>query len=954
MRYKKYYLKLIQSIVIFGIVIAMPLAVRASVDISTSGCFNRTTNEITNTYTLRMQAPACTITLSNNGTATDIPIILIENIDPDFVTVDNFDTASGLIKTDNTLQFSKTLSADSSATIVVAPWYEYTDDYYFVAISDSQAKGTIDVNPVFETIISQVSTVNPVFYTNSGDLVQGSSSETTMREMYEAVLGALDESTAPMYPIAGNHDYGAGLDVFEDYFGIDDYSFSFANTKFVGLSTSGSSSKGTVDDESLAWLANELDDDEPEYIIPFFHHPLVRPDWTNNEYCCFLDTAERNELAGVIDQNNNVFMTVNGHSHGYDYRFIDSADVSTITNGFYQLITGGAGGSLANDDQYHHFSLVHVTPEGIEHTVVKKNDFETLVEYTNNDGSRDMASAEVTNDADTELPYLRLKFKLASAAMQYLVYDSAGNYIDNVYNHTFDDYTVIYADIDVPANSETIYTVQAATAIHKNTINTINSVGEVTYETRPMGISTALEFTALPGKKTTQISEITWNGEDNSYYKAWKEVPQTKKINTTYSIQDLPANRLFEISVNGKFYDRLVTTGKGKLSFTYTPNKSTRNFEIEMLPTINPDAVVYVPNSEGNPQVRRFNGSGNNLTNWFALNESVSGAYHTAIADVDGDAKHEIIISSGLESGGTVAVYTENGERLAQIKPFGNNYVGGVMVYHGDLTGADSEELVLVPQNGVFQIKVYRYKANSQKLIRLSSTKPFGANYAESANLAIGDVSGNEKSEILMVSNDDETAKIKAYKLTNSKKLHQLASKKMSQSYSNAAISIGEMGKTNRVRILVYLSDVRNQRDQALVYSMTNKGRFKKQAHTWLDSAIDGRINVLAGDIDGIHEDHIVLYSENRPDLTVYRVTKRGKLKERFTKHPFGDDYHGGLDVAFMDANNDWDLELVTGQRAEGSRIKVWNYNKKKNILKKLSGWKGYGDGFIGGVSLGK
>lgn len=921
--------------------------------VTADGCFNDLITTSTNTYHLRMQTPACTLTIEHTGSDVETPLFVIANLDPDFVTVDNYDTESGLVRADNTVQFSKTIQPGSTETITIEPWYEYGDDFYFVAISDNQARGTIDVNPVFETIIQELNVVNPVFYTNSGDLVQGSSNRDTMRQMYDAVIEALQSSNSPMYPIAGNHDYGPGLDVFSEYFGVDDYSFDFGNTRFTGVSTVGSGSTGEVDEDTFTWLDTILGANENTHSIVFFHHPLVRPDWSNNTYCCYVSDENRNEFAGIIDSNH-TDITINGHSHGYDYRFVTNSDLSTVTNGFYQLITGGAGGEIAQPDGKHHFVIVHVTPDDIEHTVVYKNDFDTSVEYTNNSPTSTVATASVRNGDEVDLPYARLKFTLSNAFDRYVVYDSEGNYLDNVYYKQLDDYTVIYAEIAPAAGSDMTYTAQAATQIHTGLTNTIDDTGLVSYNLQPERVDNVVPITVLPASGTTEITEVVWGDETNNYAHSWRETPSQNKLNTTYSISDLPTDRLFEISVNDQIYDRVATDTNGELEFTYTPTTAVREFSIHMLDTLYSDVVTTAPYSNGNPQIRRFNDSGTNLASWFALNSDVSGSYNIVLADVTGDREQELIVSSGENTGGTVAVYTKDGEKLAQAKPFGDKYNGGITVHHGDVTGDGGEELVFTAYTGVATMKLYRYNTKTERLKHLTTNKPFGVKYTGGFDIALGNMNTSSAKEIAVVATDSTKAKLKVYKITSKNKFHSIATKRIPSPYTYASLGIGEFSVAGAQQLLLYISAVNETTDQVNLYSLNSAGRLKRKSKTSLNRSIAGDVRIQLGDIDNNFKDDIMAYSPTDSTMEIYRVTTQHEVQHRTTVHPFGTSYHAGLDVTTIDADNNWDAEIVTSQLAEDSRVKVWNYRSQSKALHNTASWRGYATDFSGGTRLAK
>ena len=568
---------LILSCATFALIILPSSMVSASVDltVSGSGCFVRASDVTTSTYTVRMQTPSCSIQVEHTGLENQVATFVLENIDPDFVTVDTYDEDPGLNKTENTLQFNSTLEPGST-TIAIEPWYTYDDDFYFVAISDNQAKGTIDVNPIFQQMLRQIESVNPPFFINAGDLVQGSSVTETMNQMYQAVISELEENAVTMYPVPGNHDRYEALQPYQEYFGPIDYRFDFGNIRFIGLSTVGTESRGGITSAQLEWL-DEAMSTANKRVIPYFHHPLLKPTWATNPLCCFQDMNDRDQLASTLS-NNNVALTIVGHSQGYDYTQLEASDISTVSNPFYQLITGGAGGNLAQPDGTYHFVIVHVTADEITHTKVEYDVFDTVIDYTNNDGTSSIASAEVANQAAVDLPYIRLKFKLDTELETTLISDDAGTYYTGQYTKALDDYAVTYLETEIDALTERTFTAQPSNVLHTETTNTVDTTGAVTFDTQPTSTEQAVAgFTAIPKVSTTNISNIVLDTSSRQEHQ-WTETPAAAGITTTYSLSNMPARRLYEVSVNGSVYTKAGTDESGILQFAYEDTAATRNF----------------------------------------------------------------------------------------------------------------------------------------------------------------------------------------------------------------------------------------------------------------------------------------------------------------------------------------------------------------------------------------
>lgn len=939
--------------VFFGLLISTSVSVAATIDVAADLCFVRESDTTTNVYTLRMQAPGCVLTITNSS-ATELAVaITIENIDPDFVMVDNYDTSVGLTKTDSTLGFTVNV-ASGETTVSIQPWHDYGDTFTFVAISDNQAVGTIDANPVFEQIIRDLNAVNPIFYTNSGDLVQGSSDRTTMLQMYEAVYGALDESLSPMYPIAGNHDYGPGLDVFAEYFGEDDYSFEFANTHFVGLSTVGSSSKGEVSEDQLSWLATDLSAaTDATHRIALFHHPLLRPDWSTNEYCCYVDTANRNDLAEVIDQSA-VDLTITGHAHGYDYRYITNDDISTVVNGFYQLITGGAGGTIAQPGGENHFTFVSVTPDGITPTMLATNDFDTSIDYSQNNGTASSVTAQVVNASETAVPYIRLKAKLSDQHTSYVVYDNQGNYYDSFYYYNFDDYTVVYAEISAPAESDVTYTIEPATTFHVDTANTVRSTGNVSYDTYPETDDTIVDgFYAVPHKQRTTISNISLGDSTELYETSWTETAKSKSINTQYTIGNLPDRRLFEVRVNGEFYQTADTDDTGQLSFTYRRNIKNRNFSLRLLDKRYFTEVATTPQTNGTPQLRRFQTDGSVITSWFGNHSTTVGEHRSLLADVDNNTVTDYIISGGANTLGQVVVYNQDGKVRAQTYPYGDGYSDGITTLRADMNANGTDELITIPDAAAGQIKVYKYK--NGKLKKLAAKKVFGNTYSGTPTVTVADLNADNRAEIIVARTTDSSVVLKVYKLAKGK-LRLVDRVRLATPASQLALAVGDYNASGNQDIALYtqLPDGDAQVTQLRTYRLNTKRKLKRRTTATLDTTFAGTPTMISANLKANGKDALILSSTESPFVQAYTITAAGNVKRVMHSYPFTSGYTGGLNLGVTDVDKDWAAELVIAQSSHQSAIMIADYSAATNGLALLATWYPYGSTFSGGAYIAK
>lgn len=931
-------------VIVWVVVLGYTRAVFANADLSVSGigCFTRLHDAATVTYTMRMTSPTCQISVRNISGANQRVTVTIENIDPDYVKVDRYDAATGVTKTDSSLQFTTEVTPGANS-INVEPWHTYTDDFYFVALSDNQAQNTVEVNPVFTQIVRQVSTVNPVFFTNSGDLVQGSTDIPTMQAMYDEILRALtDESTIPMYPIAGNHDLWAP-DVFQQYFGVSDYSFNFGNTQFVGLQTAvNGKSKGVIRDDQLVWLQNTLANSTKQSIL-FFHHPLQVPAW-GKATCCYVDFTNRDELADVIDEGN-VSLALVGHSQGYDDDTLTKADITTIDNTIRQVVIGGAGGRLKQPNSHHHFALIHVTPDAITSTMMSYDSFATTVNYSQNDGTSNSVSAEVTNEANIDVPYVRLKFKVANTYSDFVLYDSHGKYYNKYYTHVFDEYTVVYLDTAAPANTVTTYTLAPATQLHEASTNIVAVSGEVEVNPIPQSTQTlAAGFNVQSSQNVTTITQLQWGDSTNNYRSTWLEQPSDSAQQTNYSISGLLPLRTFVVKVNGKLYTKVMSDNAGIASFRYNTSNAHRRFSFSMLDVAYPHTVILTPASSGQPQVRIFSGDGKNISNWYALDKQSVGSYQTALADVTGDGITEVIVSTGGDTLGKLGVYTSDGVPLAILTPFGNQSKGGIQLDVADVTADGIAEMIVSSNSGKGVVQAYQYNTSTKAFSVLTTKVLYPTGFRGSVNIT------TLRGKIVVMGSGKRTTKLRVYEYNGTKQQFVLVAKKiMDATYSSTYLTKGDILGTGQSQLVFYGATEAGEKIQLFSLNPKNILRSKRQWN--VRSGLQGKVQLLSGSIMNQARDALLLWS-NRDPYYVSLAYEAKTLTSVTKTYPFGKKLAAGLNIGMIDTNSDGKIELAVAPTRGIPKIKLWYYNEDESRLVQHTSWLGYRTNFTGGINL--
>ncbi|MDX6746213.1 metallophosphoesterase [Polaribacter sp. PL03] len=145
----------------------------------------------------------------------------------------------------------------------------------------------------------------------------GDIADQALLKEYDIFHEIMTKLKKPYFTVIGNHDYNSnGAFIYKQMFGDYNYSFEFNNNKFVLFDNIYLESDEEPD---FDWLSSELSDNSKfNQVFSFAHIPPISDDITPEMQETYKST--------MID--NNVSLSVHGHTHTYSY---EQGDVSYLT-----------------------------------------------------------------------------------------------------------------------------------------------------------------------------------------------------------------------------------------------------------------------------------------------------------------------------------------------------------------------------------------------------------------------------------------------------------------------------------------------------------------------------------------------------------------------------------------------------------------------------------------------
>jgi hypothetical protein len=208
-----------------------------------------------------------------------------------------------------------------------------------------------------------------------------------------------------------------------------------------------------------------------------------------------------------------------------------------------------------------------------------------------------------------------------------------------------------------------------------------------------------------------RIFDVIGNQTRNGFF-AYKEIFPG---GTQVLVSDIDNDGRNETLVNGKGEISIYKDGKIIMRFKPYEGRFTGkiSFTVEDLNGDGTKEIITGAGVGGGPHVRIFSKEGRMLTGgFFAYDKNFRGGVNIAAVDLNGDGTKEIITGAGPGGGPHVRIFSKDGKPLGGFFAYDKNFKGGVSVAVGDVTGDSKKEIITgAGPGGGPQVKVFDVNA---------------------------------------------------------------------------------------------------------------------------------------------------------------------------------------------------------------------------------------------------
>jgi hypothetical protein len=171
------------------------------------------------------------------------------------------------------------------------------------------------------------------------------------------------------------------------------------------------------------------------------------------------------------------------------------------------------------------------------------------------------------------------------------------------------------------------------------------------------------------------------------------------------------------------------------------------------------------------------------LGEFAAFEPGFRGGVQTALGDLDGDGRFEIVAAAGAGRPGEIRVFTTDGVELPEYRtrPFGPGWRGGVNLAVGDVDGDGRDDLIAARARGNGEVRIFRSEAAADPIAATPwrVIRPFGPAFQGGSTVSAADLGSfadggataatvpDGRDELLVGSGPTARASVRVYDLSS-------------------------------------------------------------------------------------------------------------------------------------------------------------------------------------------
>lgn len=171
------------------------------------------------------------------------------------------------------------------------------------------------------------------------------------------------------------------------------------------------------------------------------------------------------------------------------------------------------------------------------------------------------------------------------------------------------------------------------------------------------------------------------------------------------------------------------------------------------------EEIITTPGSGASPEVKVFSSDGTLIRTFFAYDKNFRGGVNVAAGDLDGDGRGEIITTPGTGGGPQIKIFNAEGKLIGTFLAYDKNFRGGVNVALGDVDGNGHQEIIVSPGPGR-ETRVRAFYRNGKEAFAFNA---FPRSVNQGVNLAVGDLDGDGRGEILVAPARGSLPEVRVY-----------------------------------------------------------------------------------------------------------------------------------------------------------------------------------------------